>query len=177
MAKHVSVNNVNNIIGENYDEREIGTDKNSWIQVVNGQKTPRRQNYPQESKQIATSNHFVSLQYLQEPAVGHHSNDLVTSKILEGKERKVLMKSQPKHRTLIIGDCHVRGHAERLSDNLGHSFNITGYVRPNSNFNIITNTAISQNKIMTKNNVIVLWGSAKNTGETETYKRLCCISQ
>ena len=29
MAKQVSANNVNNIIGENYGEREIGTDKNS----------------------------------------------------------------------------------------------------------------------------------------------------
>jgi hypothetical protein len=31
MAKHVSTNNVNNISGENYDERESGNDKNSWI--------------------------------------------------------------------------------------------------------------------------------------------------
>jgi len=46
MAKHVSVNNVNNIIGENYDEREIGTDKNSWIQVVNGQKNPKKTKLP-----------------------------------------------------------------------------------------------------------------------------------
>jgi hypothetical protein len=34
MAKRVSVNNVTNIICENYDERETGTDKNSWIRVV-----------------------------------------------------------------------------------------------------------------------------------------------
>ena len=37
MAKHVSANNVNNIIGENYGEMETGTDKNSWIQVINCQ--------------------------------------------------------------------------------------------------------------------------------------------
>ena len=29
MVKHVSTNNVNNISGENYDERESGTDKNT----------------------------------------------------------------------------------------------------------------------------------------------------
>jgi len=29
MVKHVSTNNMNNISGENYDERESGTDKNS----------------------------------------------------------------------------------------------------------------------------------------------------
>ena len=40
MAKHVSANKVNKKSGEHYDEREIGTDKNSWIQVVTGQKKP-----------------------------------------------------------------------------------------------------------------------------------------
>ena len=39
MAKHISTYNVNNHIScENNDERESGTDKNSWIQVVTGQK-------------------------------------------------------------------------------------------------------------------------------------------
>ena len=52
---------------------------------------------------------------------------MVTSKILEGKERKVLMTAQPKHRILIIGDSHVSGHAAVLSDILGHSFNIMQY--------------------------------------------------
>ena len=112
MAKHVSTNNVNKISGENYDERESGTEKNSWIQVITGpKKASRRQNYPQKSKQIAISNCFASLQYLQESAVGHHGDNLVTSKISEGKERKVLMSAQPKHRILIIGDSHVRGYA------------------------------------------------------------------
>ena len=41
MVKHISVNNVNNISGENGDERESGTDKKSWIQVVTGQKKPQ----------------------------------------------------------------------------------------------------------------------------------------
>ena len=38
MAKHVITSNVNNTSGENYDERESVTDKNSWIQVVTGKK-------------------------------------------------------------------------------------------------------------------------------------------
>jgi len=64
---------VNNISGENYDERESGTDKSSWIQVITGQKkASRRQNYPQISKQIAISNHFASLLHLQESAVRHN---------------------------------------------------------------------------------------------------------
>ena len=85
IAKHVWTNNVNNVSGENYGEKG-GTDKNSQKQVVTGQKKPRRQNYPQKRKQIAISNRFASLR-LQESAVGHPRNDLVTSKISEGKER------------------------------------------------------------------------------------------
>ena len=42
---------------------------------------------------------------------------MVTSKISEGKERKLLMTEQPKDRIIIIGDSHVRGYAEKLSDN------------------------------------------------------------
>jgi hypothetical protein len=41
MAKHVRRNTANNIIGENYDGRERGTDKYSWIQVVTGQTKPQ----------------------------------------------------------------------------------------------------------------------------------------
>jgi len=41
MAKNKNANNVNNISGEDYDERESGTDKNSWMQVVTGQKKPQ----------------------------------------------------------------------------------------------------------------------------------------
>jgi len=41
MAKHVRTNTANNMIGENYDGRECGTDKNSWIQVVTGQTNPQ----------------------------------------------------------------------------------------------------------------------------------------
>ena len=47
---------------------------------------------------------------------------------MEGKERKLLMTTEPKDRILINGESHVRGYAEKFSDNLGHSFNVIGYV-------------------------------------------------
>jgi hypothetical protein len=40
--------------------------------------------------------------------------------------------AQAKHRILIIGDSHIRNYAESLSDHLGHSFNVTGYVKLNA---------------------------------------------
>ena len=52
---------------------------------------------------------------------------------MEGKERKLLMTAQPQHRILIIGEGHVRGYAAGLNANLGHSFNVAGYVKTNSN--------------------------------------------
>jgi Fe-S cluster assembly scaffold protein SufB len=80
---------------------------------------------------------------------------MFTSNISEAKERKVLMTAQSKHGVLIIGDSHVQGYAERLSDNLGHSFNVTGYVKPNADLNIITTTAKSESINMTKDDVAV----------------------
>jgi hypothetical protein len=117
---------------EKVELTEIAGYSSNW-----SSKASIRQNYPQISKQIATSNHFASLRYLQESAVRHHGNDLVTSKISEGKERKLLMTARPK----ITGDSHVRGYAERISDNLGHSLNITVYVKPNGDLVTITITA------------------------------------
>ena len=87
-------------------------------------KASRRQIYPQWSKNIATSTCFASLRYLQGSALWHHGNDLVTSDILDGKERKLLMTAQPKHRILVIGESHVRSYAASSIHNLGHSFNI-----------------------------------------------------
>jgi len=43
---------------------------------------------------------------------------LVTLKILEGKEREVLITAQHKNRILIIGE--VRRYTVRLSYNFGH---------------------------------------------------------
>ena len=114
---------------------------------------------------------------MQESAGRYHANDLATSKILEEKEKKVLMTEQPKHRILIIGYILVRGHAERLSDNFGHFFNLTGYVKPNADLNIITITAKLESENMSKYDVIILCGCAKNIGKNETHKKLCCILQ
>jgi hypothetical protein len=36
IAKNVSTNDVHSVNDVNHDERESGTDKNRWIQVVNG---------------------------------------------------------------------------------------------------------------------------------------------
>jgi len=46
MVKHVNTGKVNNIIGENYDERWSLTDTGSWIQVATVQKKSSwKQNY------------------------------------------------------------------------------------------------------------------------------------
>lgn len=72
---------------------------------------------------------------------------MVTLKILEGKERKVLMTAQHKNRILIIGD--VRRYTARVSYNFD-TFSVTGYVKRNVDLDIIMATAKSKSKIMTK---------------------------
>ena len=59
---------------------------------------------------------------------------------------------------------------------MGHSFNVTGYVKLNADLDIIMSTAKSESKNMTENEVI-LWDGMKNIGKNETYKGLHCISQ
>jgi hypothetical protein len=59
---------------------------------------------------------------------------------------------------------------------LGHSFNVTGYVKLNAELEIIMTTAKSDSKSMTKNEIIILCGGMKNIGKNETYKGLRCIS-
>ena len=68
---------------------------------------------------------------------------MVTSKISEGRKRKILITAQPKRWILIIGGIHVSGYAE--SDNLGHYLNVTGYVK-HADWDIIMTTAKSESK-------------------------------
>ena len=81
VVKHVSINtktNMNNMDGVNYDdERDYGIDNTGWIQVVNDpkRKTSKTQNYYRKSKQVAITNRFASLRYLQESEVNQHEND------------------------------------------------------------------------------------------------------
>jgi hypothetical protein len=55
------------------------------------------------------------------------------------------------------------------------TFNITGYVKLKADSDIITTTAKSESKNMTKSYVIILCGSAMGIGKNETHKGLCCI--
>ena len=80
---------------------------------------------------------------------------MVTLKISDGKERKVLMTAQPKHITLIIGDSLVRGYAERLITL--DTFNVTVYVKQNADLDIITTTAKSRVEIRIKWCDNILW--------------------
>jgi regulator of replication initiation timing len=55
IAENTSTNEVHSVNGVNHDERESGTDKNRWMQVVNGhKKASGRQNYPQMGELITT---------------------------------------------------------------------------------------------------------------------------
>ena len=48
----------------------------------------------------------------------------------EGKERKLLMTAQLRDRILIIGESHVSGYAERLSETLFQSYRLYLWEHP-----------------------------------------------
>jgi hypothetical protein len=58
-------------------------------------------------------------------------------KLWFGDKENIFLTAQRKHRILLIGDGHVRGYAEGLSDKLRHSFKFTGYVNPNVDLDTI----------------------------------------
>ena len=48
--------------------------------------------------------------------------------------------TQTKHKIIITGNSHARGYAERLREQSGNSFNITGFVNPDADLDNITNS-------------------------------------
>ena len=87
------------------------------------------------------------------------------------------MMTQTKRKVIITGDSHAIGFAERLREQLGNSFNITGFVKPNADLDNIMNSAKAEKENMMENDVVILCEGTKNIGKNETSKGLSCISQ
>jgi hypothetical protein len=58
-----------------------------------------------------------------------------------------------RNKILIIGDSHTRGFATNLRHNLDDDYNVLGIVKPGSDL-----TSILSSDILTKNNVVIVWG-------------------
>lgn len=52
-----------------------------------------------------------------------------------------------------------------LTLNLGENFEITGFVKPHTGLEVITNTANKETEKLTREDVVVVWGDSNNLGK------------
>ena len=76
------------------------------------------------------------------------------------------------NKIIILGDSHARGCAQEVQHNLGHDFEVHGIVKPGADSEIIVNTSTKITGKLTKNDVVVVWGSTWDVGRNETEKGL-----
>jgi hypothetical protein len=74
--------------------------------------------------------------------------------------------SIPKFRNfkiLLIGDSHLRGYPEIMKSNLNKQFDISGFIKPGANVNIILNQITKETDNFTANDFIILCCGSNDT--------------
>ena len=70
-------------------------------------------------------------------------------------------KHKPK--VIFLGDNHIRGCSEKLSNLLGNSFSVIGYTKPNANVNdIVNSTVLKSEQLSKKRHSYILWGNERH---------------
>jgi hypothetical protein len=82
--------------------------------------------------------------------------------------KKQTSPKKKRHRIVIIGDSHGRECASKISYNLDSDFEVQGIIKPNADLSVITNTVKEDVKLLTKNDVVVVWGGSRDVGRNET---------
>ena len=81
--------------------------------------------------------------------------------------KKTITLACKKHKILIIGDSHVRGLSEKISDCLDYSFGVTGITKPNADIDAITSPLHLKNENLTKKDLIIFCGGTKDISRNE----------
>jgi hypothetical protein len=118
------------------------------------------------SKQTETVNQIALLTNLQEQAESASRIGSSETRVLKAKRSRYPM--QNKRKIILTGDSHARGCAERLVYQLGNSYMVTGYVKPNAELGIITSTATEETKKLTRDDVLILCGDSRNIGKNDS---------
>ena len=167
---------------------------NEW-QLVSANKdrvnrtTPVQQSQPQPIPTII--NRYTVLDNLHNRSQTHqqreHVNTLLPPKercdgvtdnvrsVQETKRRGTYNKDtsdMKQNKIIIIGDSHARGCAQEVQHNLGHGFEVQGFVKPGGNSQMIVNTSTKTMGKLTKKDVVVVWGGTRDVGRNETEKGL-----
>jgi hypothetical protein len=60
------------------------------------------------------------------------------------------------HKDILIGESHARECAEKISNYLGNSYEVTGYVNLSTGLEVITNSAKNEIKHMAQKDVVIV---------------------
>jgi len=83
-------------------------------------------------------------------------------------------KHKPK--VILLGDSHVRGCSEKLSNLFGNAFSVIGYMEPNANVNDIVNSIDLKSEQLSKNDVVILCGGTRDIARNNSKLGLSHIS-
>jgi lysophospholipase L1-like esterase len=81
-----------------------------------------------------------------------------------------------KHKVLIIGDGHTRNCATLVQDKLGTDYEVSSFVKPGAQMNVITQTAREEIKSLKCDDVVVVWGGANDISRNNTKEALKLVT-
>jgi len=86
--------------------------------------------------------------------------------------RKTVKSTCKRHKILVIGDSHVRGLSEKISNCLDDTFSVFGITKPNADLETITSPIHLKTGNLTKEDLIIFLGGTKDISRNEAKKGL-----
>jgi hypothetical protein len=141
----------------------------NWLPIFHNYnrktKKPVRSVSCHKQQNIVISNSFTPLTNL------HDSSVLTTSDSLHKPSfhktsfyknpRNSVMKKQ---KVVLIGDSHIRGCSEKISNLLGDLYSVTGITKPHANLKVITSPSNFQTEKYSVSDVVVICGGNMDVG-------------
>jgi hypothetical protein len=69
-----------------------------------------------------------------------------------------------KHRVVLIGDSHIKGCAENITNLLDKSYSVLGISKPNANLEAITSSINLETEKLAKKDIIIISGGTVDEG-------------
>jgi hypothetical protein len=151
------------------------TKENKLIEVIPSRYRKTKQVKTDPTKrQVEIENRYMVLENLQEPTEIVDALELGKIIGVTNILRRTLKKKD--HKVILIGESHARECAEKISNFLGNSYEVTGYFNPSTGLEVITNSAKKEIDHMTQD-VMIVCGSVNNVSKNELIKGLEYITQ
>jgi hypothetical protein len=83
-------------------------------------------------------------------------------------------KHKPK--VILLGDSHIRGCSEKLSNLLGNSFIVIGYMKPNANTNDTVKSIDLKSEQLSKKDTVIFCGGTRDIARNNSKLGLSHIS-